>query len=217
METPFVAHFFFWSSGDHLQQSLEGLHCSILFEILIQCPQLTRKVFPSAYNAFIRSTAEECIEDLFFTRRRFEDAFKRLITIPSQSNHRICLLIEGLDEYGGGTDDYSGNDIEDLKHQELAESLKTWASQDNIKMLVSSRPQRAFEETFNNNLRIRLHKLTYLDIVSSGRQMLERDNSFQRPEVKACYKRLVQAVAQRSEGVFSWATLAIRDLLNCIK
>jgi hypothetical protein len=211
------AHFFFWSSGDHLQQSLEGLYRSILFEILIQCPQLTRKVFPSAYNAFIRSTAEECIEDLFFTPRAFQDAFKRLIAMPSQSNHRICLLIDGLDEYGGGTDDYSGNDIDDLEHQYLAESLKTWASQDNIKILVSSRPHRAFEETFDNNLRIRLHELTHLDIVSSGRQMFERDNSFQRPEVKACYKRLVEAVAEKSEGVFLWATLAIRDLLNCIK
>jgi len=137
--------------------------------------------------------------------------------MPSQSNHRICLLIDGLDEYGGGTDDYSGNDIDELEHQYLAESLKTWASQDNIKILVSSRPHRAFEETFDENLRIRLHELTHLDIVSSGRQMFERDNSFQRPEVKACYKRLVEAVAHRSEGVFLWATLAIRDLLNCIK
>jgi hypothetical protein len=47
--------------------------------------------------------------------------------------------------------------------------------------------------------------------------MFERDKSFQRPEVQACYKRLVEAVAQKSEGVFLWATLAIRDLLNCIK
>jgi hypothetical protein len=164
------------------------------------------------------STAGECIEDLFFPLPRdFPDAFKRLIAMLSQSNHRICLLIDGLDEDDGGTDDYSGNDIDDLEHQRLAESLKNWASQDNIKILVSSRLHREFEETFDNKLRICLHELIYLDIVSTGRQMFERDNPFQRPEVKACYKSLVEAVAQRSEGVFLWATLAIRDLLNCIK
>lgn len=118
------AHFFFRLSGDHLQETLEGLYRSILFEILIQCPQLTRKVFPSTYNAFIRSTAEECIEDIFFTRRAFEDAFKQLIAMASQSNHRICLFIDGLDEYGSGTDDYSGNDIDDRDHQNLATRSK---------------------------------------------------------------------------------------------
>jgi hypothetical protein len=211
------AHFFFWSSGDQLQQSWEGLYRSLLFEILIQCPQLTREVFPSAYNAFIRSNAEECIEDLFFTPKAFQDAFRRLISRPSQSDYRICLFIDGLDEYGGGQDDYSGDDIDDLEHQYLAESLNTWASQDSIKILVSSRPHRAFEDIFDNNLRIRLHELTRLDIVCSGLQMFEKDRSFQRPEVKACYKRLVEAVAEQAEGVFLWATFAIRDLLNCIK
>jgi flagellar biosynthesis GTPase FlhF len=40
------ASFFFWkSSQNHDQCSLEGLYRSILFETLLQCPDLTREVF----------------------------------------------------------------------------------------------------------------------------------------------------------------------------
>jgi hypothetical protein len=41
-----LAYFFFWSSGDRLQMSLEGLYQSLLFETLKQCPELIPKIFP---------------------------------------------------------------------------------------------------------------------------------------------------------------------------
>jgi hypothetical protein len=46
--------------------------------------------------------------------------------------------------------------------------------------------------------------------------MFEKDKSFGRPEVQACYADLVEKVADASDGVFLWAGLAIRSLLNAI-
>jgi hypothetical protein len=47
--------------------------------------------------------------------------------------------------------------------------------------------------------------------------MFENDRSFKRrPEIQDCYVDLVEKVASASEGVFLWAMLAIRALLNAV-
>jgi hypothetical protein len=203
------AHFFFWLSGEKLQYSLEGLHRSILFETLIQCPELIPDVFPRAYRSFSKTKAEESIDELFFRPNDLEKAFTDLITISPNPGYRVCLFIDGLDEYGG-------DDLDGLEHQQLADALNSWAAHRDVKILTSSRPHRQFEGTFSDERRIRLHELTRSDVVLAGRQMFEKDKSFERPEVQACYVNLVNRVADASDGVFLWATLAIRSLLNSI-
>jgi len=47
--------------------------------------------------------------------------------------------------------------------------------------------------------------------------MFENDRSFKRrPEIQDCYVDLVEKVASASEGVFLWASLAIRALFNAV-
>jgi hypothetical protein len=97
------AYFFFWkSSQDHDQCSLEGLYRSILFETLLQCPDLTREVFKKAYNTFLRKKSTDSMDKLLFRPGDFEKAFEILVsTSPPSSDYRICLFIDGLDEYVG--------------------------------------------------------------------------------------------------------------------
>jgi hypothetical protein len=203
------AHFFFWLSGERLQHSLEGLYRSILFETLIQCPELIPNVFPRAYRSFSKAKADESIDELFFRPSDIQKAFTDLMTRSPQPGYRFCLFIDGLDEYGG-------ENVSELDHQRLADALVTWAAHRDVKILASSRPHRQFEDTFSDERRIRLHELTRSDIVLAGRQMVEKDKSFARPEVQACYASLVNKVAYRAEGVFLWASLAIRSLLNAV-
>jgi hypothetical protein len=203
------AHFFFWLSGERLQHSLEGLYRSILFETLIQCPELIPNVFPRAYRSFSKANADESIDELFFRPSDIQKAFTDLMTRSPQPGYRVCLFIDGLDEYGG-------ENVSELDHQRLADALVTWAAHRDVKILASSRPHRQFEDTFSDERRIRLHELTRSDIVLAGRQMFEKDKSFARPEVQACYAGLVSKVAYRAEGVFLWASLAIRSLLNAV-
>jgi hypothetical protein len=147
------AHFFFWFSGVQLQRSLEGLYRSILFEILLLCPELIRDVFPEAYRAFSATRAEESIDQLFFGFSSIRKAFEGLITRSPRPGYRYCLLVDGLDEYGGDA-------VSELEHQRLADAFITWAAQDDVKILASSRPHPQCEETFSEYWRIRLHDLT---------------------------------------------------------
>jgi hypothetical protein len=207
-----LAYFFFWkSSQDHDQCSLEGLYRSILFETLLQCPDLTREFFKKAYNTFLRKKSTESMDKLLFRPGDFEKAFEILVsTSTPSSDYRICLFIDGLDEY-------VGDDINSLEHQRLADNLNNWASQDNIKILASSRPDRVFEETFSDDFRIRLHKLTTQDIAVIGYVMFEKHKSFKNhAEVRSRYKELVAKVVELSQGVILWARMAICTLLNAI-
>jgi hypothetical protein len=206
------AYFFFWkSSQDHDQCSLEGLYRSILFETLLQCPDLTREVFKKAYNTFLRKKSTDSMDKLLFRPGDFEKAFEILVsTSPPSFDYRICLFIDGLDEY-------VGDDINSLEHQKLADNLNKWASHDNIKILASSRADRAFEETFSDDLRIRLHKLTTQDITVIGYAMFEKHKTFKNnAEVRSRYKELVAKVVELSQGVILWARMAICTLLNAI-
>jgi hypothetical protein len=206
------AYFFFWkSSQDHNQCSLEGLYRSILFETLLQCPDLTREVFKKAYNTFLRKKSTNSMDKLVFRPGDFEKAFEILVsTSPPSSDYRICLFIDGLDEY-------VGDDINSLEHQKLADNLNKWASHENIKILASSRPDRAFEETFSGDFRIRLHKLTTQDITVIGYAMFEKHKAFKNnAEVRSRYKELVELVVWLSRGVILWARMAICTLLNAI-
>ncbi|CZR59953.1 uncharacterized protein PAC_09848 [Phialocephala subalpina] len=199
--------FFFWRSGAAFQRSLEGLYRTILFEILLQHPELIRDVFPEAHGAFSRKRPEECIDDIFFRPKLIEKAFKNLVSIPRRAGYRFCLFIDGLDEYG---DDH----VDDWEHEKLAEHLNAWTSKDGVKILASSRPHKPFEHTFADHLRIRLHTLTRPDIILFGCNMFEHHKAFERLEIQECYKKLVQRVADSAEGVFLWAVFAVRALLN---
>lgn len=203
------AHFFFWSSGERLQHTLEGLYRSILFETLIQCPELIPEVFPRAYRAFSKTDVEHSIDELFFGSNEIKKAFEDLITRPPRPGYCFCFFIDGLDEYGG-------DDIAEWEYQILADALASWAAHEDVKILASSRPYRPFEDSFPDEQRIRLHELTRSDIALACRQMFERDKCLERSDIRRCYVRLAEDVANASDGVFLWASLATRALLNAI-
>ncbi|KAK4109280.1 hypothetical protein N656DRAFT_783186 [Canariomyces notabilis] len=122
-----LARFFFWRAGGKLQRSLEGLYRAILFEILTQIPHLVRDVFPDAYNAFSDSGSGVVIDEPYFRPRHLEKGMERLISKSPYPGYRICLVIDGLDEYGE-----DGNDS--LQHELLVEQLLAWVARGGIKI-----------------------------------------------------------------------------------
>lgn len=198
------AHFFFWRSGDKLQRSLPGLYRSILFEVLKQCPDLIREVFPEAYAAFSKTGLGGSIDELFFRPTDLENGMKLLISKSPFPGYRFCFFIDGLDEYGE-------DGVDGLDHEDLANDLNQWASKEDIKILVSSRPHREFQEAFSEDRRIRLHRLTKPDILRFGRNMFKEHKCFL--AVQHFYKKLTAKVVMLSDGVFLWARLAVRSLV----
>jgi hypothetical protein len=197
-----LASFFFWNSGDKLQMSLEGLYRALLFETLKQYPELIPEIFPDQWNS--PRSEETGLETTTFRFHELKVAFKNLIGQRAFEKHRICLFIDGLDEYEGDS----------VEHWKLAENLQSWASSEDIKICVSSRPHTEFLNTFSNDpkLRIHLHELTRGDISRFAHAMFEQDRNFDR--IKDTYLDLVHDIVEMANGVFLWARLVVRSLLS---
>ncbi|KAI1080957.1 hypothetical protein F5B20DRAFT_579779 [Whalleya microplaca] len=199
------AHFFAWGSGDNMQDSLHGLCRSILFTALEKCTDLISEVFPDAYRTFSTTPYEPYVDEPFFRLPALGEALDKLVMSSKDRGCRFCFFIDGLDEF---------KSTADLSHERLAEILKTRAENHDIKILVSSRPYNEFMSAFSERPQIKLHELTKLDIMRFGQKMFEEHKSFDR--VKDSYMSLVDQVVKDSAGVFLWARLAIRVLLNAI-
>ncbi|KAK1827512.1 hypothetical protein QBC39DRAFT_291206 [Podospora conica] len=205
--TLIISHFFFWRSGDVLQNSLTGLYQSILFEVLKECPELIPLVFPAAYRVFSSQARENCIEEAFFDQDHIQRAFGKLVSGSIPPGYRFCLFIDGLDEYGE-----DGRDR--LEHEQLARSLSTWSQQKSIKIVATSRPYVEFEREFSPKQRIHLHDLVWFDIFSFSHDTFEKHRDFHR--IEKDYDDLSARVADHSDGVFLWAAITIRSLHSSI-
>ncbi|KAL2449198.1 hypothetical protein ABEF95_016066 [Exophiala dermatitidis] len=193
--------FFFWKSGDKVQMSLEGLYRSLLFEVLKQCPELIPQVFPDPLRGSGTFTGFDGPSLRF---PELEAAFNALIETHSFPEHRFCFFIDGLDEYEGDSP----------QHWELAQKIQRWASSTDVKFCVSSRPHTEFMQTFSGDAshRIRLHELTRSDIHRFATDKFEQDTNFE--WIRDIYAELVREIVSAADGVFLWARLVARSLLE---
>jgi hypothetical protein len=200
-----VASFFFWeSSGDPLQKSLQGLYRSILFETLSQCPDLIRDVFPTQWRLFSNEGGDSSVEAIWFRPPKIQEAFGLLMTKIRTSEYRLCIFIDGLDECEG----------DNLNHQELAKKLQTWSTYENVKICVSCRPYIAFTTAFSSATTIHLHELNEHDIRTFSRHMIKANTSS--TEIGSSSIRLIDDIVSMAEGVFLWAFLVIRLMVTSI-
>ncbi|KAL5044744.1 hypothetical protein BDW71DRAFT_209114 [Aspergillus fruticulosus] len=184
---------FFWSAGDRLQKSLEGLYRSILYQVLRQCPEMVTEVFDHISGL---SDWEEVRLPLV------KKAMAKLIQILDHGRYRVCLFIDGLDEYEG-----------DSRGQaELVKEIQNWGSQENVKIICSARPHQEYMQAFTNHERsIPLHEYTKGDIleyVMSSFCKASPSDFSTHSNVLVLAKEIV-ALAQ---GVFLWAYLVVRSL-----
>ncbi|KAJ0373643.1 hypothetical protein COL26b_008112 [Colletotrichum chrysophilum] len=109
-----VSHFF-WSVGNKIQKSQEGLLRTLLFQIMVQCPEIIPAVCAERYSNPFRSLESWSIEELSETFERIQ----HIQELPS----RILLFVDGLDEYSG-------------EPRELTKFLGAIANSPNIKTLA---------------------------------------------------------------------------------
>lgn len=197
-----TAGFFFWNSGSAMQKSLLGLLQSILYEILQQKPNLKEAVFPTKIQDEVskRWLSRAPDSDTIWTVADLKPAFDRLLRIPSL---KICLFIDGLDEYEGD-------------HEDIANLFQRIMTSPSVKACLSSRPLVAFERSFLVCPRLRLQDLTYNDISLYVREKLEGREEVSRMSLAepSEFHQLVEEIIAKASGVFLWVTLAVRSLLE---
>lgn len=192
-----IAKHYFWSIGTAIQRSQEGLMRSILLQVLMQRPRLIRLICAERWAAPYADSFHP------WTRSQLKSAMASL----GHTNVRMCLFIDGLDEYGGD-------------HGELTGVLTELSQSPNIKICVSSRPWIDFVDAFDSSpWKLYLQDLTRLDIRDYVTDMLERDAKFRRLKSSSRVAALdfIQSVTTRSEGVFLWVYLVIRSLLRGLR
>ncbi|PMD47068.1 hypothetical protein L207DRAFT_448582 [Hyaloscypha variabilis F] len=195
--------FFFWNSGHVQQKSLEGLYRSLLFEILNQYPDLIKEIFPSHWNN--SQTKMSRWEDMPFLFSELKAAMGVIVGRHKFPGHRFCFFIDGLDEF----------EAENMDHWELAQMLQEWASSDEVKICVSSRPYTEFLEIFDSNLRMQLHDLTCGDIQRFTHANFEKESYFIGSEKTLL--EIVETIVKRADGVFLWVRLVVRSLLDGVR
>lgn len=220
-KTLVLASFYFWNSGTDLQKSQEGLLRSLIFEILRQCPELATSTLASlsnlrkksesgasrsAISSFISADQPNLIPQDGWTVDELTGIISGLV--GHGTSKRFCFIIDGLDEYKA---------CHTLDYQDLVSFLEKMAASPNIKLCLSSRPFTVFVDAFDGveGRCLKLEELTRDDIrafVLDSFSAHDQYRKLSRMDPKYCL--LVDDVINRSQGVFLWVFLVVRELLD---
>jgi hypothetical protein len=193
-----VASFYFWNSGMQLQMTRTGLLRSLLYQILCGYPELIPIVAPSRWESlslldFIPGVWKES---------ELESSFDSTVKAV-KSDCRLCLFIDGLDEFDGA-------------HDSLVTLVKNLAHQNtNVKFCVASRPWVGFQDAFETKPHLRMETLTYNDMRHYISSNLYLDPGFSKlqtlqPEFAS---QLIESIISKASGVFLWVNLVVASLL----
>lgn len=132
-------------------------------------------------------------------------AFRLLVTQDTLPL-RLCLFIDGLDEYDGD-------------HEEMAELFEELTCSPYVKLCVSSRPWLVFFDTFKGCPSLRLQDLTFNDIKRYATETLAKKPRYRtladdEPENAPT---LIKEIVTKADGVFLWVVLVVKPLLEGLK
>jgi energy-coupling factor transporter ATP-binding protein EcfA2 len=194
---------YFWRSGSQLQFSQEGLWRSILYTIAKSDRNLASGMFTErAYDDGQTRAQVRCQQ---WARSGLTSALSLVVAQLKVQKIAVCLFIDGLDEYQG----------DELM---LIAELRQLLVSPYIKICASSRPRNLFEEAFGYEgyqWKLALHLLTQGDMVKLARTRLYEDDAFRELVEPGDHGQdFITTITDRSQGVFSWIVLAIREIIR---
>ncbi|KAM7212830.1 hypothetical protein V8F06_011776 [Rhypophila decipiens] len=200
--------FFFWNSGSMKQRSHEGLYRTLLYEILVQAPDLLPKVFPERWHRYSELVrCDLAIQpETWSSPDQLRQALERLVSLASPSL-RLCFFIDGLDEAEGDA-------------QEIAEFIHDLSEKSShVKFCVSSRPWPVLETIFDESPSLRLQDLTRDDIKTFVTDRLWANKSIQRllKHEPGTLPALANEISKRASGVFLWVSIVVKSLTRGIR
>ncbi|KAK4222359.1 hypothetical protein QBC38DRAFT_549299 [Podospora fimiseda] len=194
-------NFFFSVIIGGTQQLLEGLCRTLLYDILDQCPKLSRDILPEAWNItnMLHVRGEDITGRTIVEDSSIPTALDKLFA-GCDPNYCFCLFIDGLDEY----QDPNGRDQRDL-----VKLIKRWASGGQnkpVKICVASREDPAFFNKFPPESTVRLHDLTRYDMERYAEERLRGINN------ENIRNQLIMEIPEKAQGVFLWVRLVVQEI-----
>ena len=195
-DTLIILASFFWMGGTIMQRSQRGLLQQLLFQILRDCPDLTSFLCSKRFHGGWHDLLQD------WTLSQLLDAFERLKTVTGIA--KICLFIDGLDEYGGDGDD----------HLDLINTLQGISRAPHVKLCLSSRRWPCFEDAFGtDNLRkLYLEDLTMEDIAQFATDKLRDVPGYSQLISREQDRNIVSEITLKAQGVFLWVYFVVRAL-----
>ena len=123
----------------------------------------------------------------------------------------VCFFIDGVDEFEGDEDSKDG----------LVKIIENISQNQNIKVVVSSRPEPYLVQHFS-----KFSQLSLQDLTREGMQLYARGKLFNEPNMQLltvspsgqkAADKLVTEVCNKADGVFLWTRLAVQDLVSGLR
>lgn len=192
-----IASFYFWASGTAMQASSEGLFRSLLYQLLDQHKHIIPKLAPQTWEGTYLFGAPMPMVQADDLRRMLGFTIREV-----GKTSRICLIIDGLDEFGGSTDD-------------VLDTIEAFTSH-SIKVCAASRPWVAFEESFYQKPQLLLQNLTRQDMEEYTQSALRGNRGFRRLRAREpdFAEQLARNIVDKADGVFLWVCLVVKSLLT---
>ncbi len=197
--SPKIASFYFWNSGTPERKSCNGLLRTLLYNVLSDHRKLIPIILPDQWKDEYTDPTE------FYQRFQWDfgimcEAFDLL---RAQNGLRLCIFIDGLDEYEADTVG---------AHADVVALFKTMVTSSNIKICASSRPWLVFEDAFKSDPSLRVQDLSSKDInryiednLYGNARMIQLRNS---DPVNTDF--LVGDIVSKASGVFLWVVLVVK-------
>ncbi|KAI4911317.1 hypothetical protein J4E85_011226 [Alternaria conjuncta] len=201
-----VINHFFWKPGKQsLQKSFNGMMRTLLFDLLEANPELIKIAFPGAWARMTENDRfNESIIPMPLQKTPLDALLALLNDEAVQRSYRFCFFIDALDEF---------EDSPQRVDRYMVDALRSWVqtSPNTIKLCVSSREHNVFVNAFADGPRIRLQELTRHDMECFTRSKL---GSIHEAAVR---ERLTHDIVDRSDGIFLWVVLVIKQLRQALE
>jgi hypothetical protein len=197
--------FFFRNNGTKEQRSQLGLLRALLFEILNKSRDLIPVVLPWLWARNYSQVLEPFTPHSSEKRLSLPSLIQAFTLLVQQTKVplKLCLFIDGLDEYGG---DFS----------KIVGVFEEFSSSQNIKICVSSQPSLIFEDTFSACPGLKVRDLTLNDIKKYVKEELMTSQQYQELAAQdpILSSELEQEIVTSADGVFLWVKLVTQSLLS---
>ncbi|KAG8166856.1 hypothetical protein KVR01_002545 [Diaporthe batatas] len=193
-----VACFYFWAAGSDIQTSKEGLFRTLLHQLLSANKEIISEISPDRWESL-------CIFDSD-PKPILETELRTLMSRTVQrlcSTSKVCLFLDGLDEFTGS-------------HEDLVNYFQSLLCYDSLKICFASRPWVVFEEAFKEQPHLMLQHLTRNDRKAYVTSHFQDNNGFRRLQgLEPMFANsLLETIVEKSQGVFLWVSLVVDSLLD---
>lgn len=193
--TRILSHFF-WKIGNEPQNSIRGLLCSLLYDLLSEDDDAMDKVL----TTFKFSGSKD-----FYKEWSSQEAEKVVLYLLDVSAHPLCIFVDGLDEVS----DKDG-------YQALLSVIQRFMTCRGVKVCVSSRPETGLVKRLERigSQSLRLEDLTKPEMVVYLRQEFEKLPQDQFASLPL--EKFTETLLAKAQGVFLWLALATKSVTDGI-